>query len=53
MFSVTLFIFPQKMDKNKDGVVTMEEFVIACQEVSATLYICYCLQFFCNTKVEM
>lgn len=23
----------QKMDKNKDGVVTMEEFIIACQEV--------------------
>lgn len=22
------------MDKNKDGVVTLEEFVIACQEVS-------------------
>lgn len=21
------------MDKNKDGVVTLEEFVIACQEV--------------------
>lgn len=26
-------IFPQKMDKNKDGVVTMEEFIIACQKV--------------------
>uniref|UniRef100_A0A3P9MY90 Kv channel interacting protein 1 b n=1 Tax=Poecilia reticulata TaxID=8081 RepID=A0A3P9MY90_POERE len=25
--------FFQKMDKNKDGVVTMEEFIIACQEV--------------------
>ncbi|XP_061904091.1 Kv channel-interacting protein 1b isoform X3 [Entelurus aequoreus] len=25
-------IFFQKMDKNKDGVVTLEEFVIACQE---------------------
>lgn len=25
--------FTQKMDKNKDGVVTLEEFVIACQEV--------------------
>ncbi|XP_061608144.1 Kv channel-interacting protein 1b isoform X5 [Phyllopteryx taeniolatus] len=24
--------FFQKMDKNKDGVVTLEEFVIACQE---------------------
>lgn len=23
----------QKMDKNKDGVVTLEEFIIACQEV--------------------
>lgn len=23
----------QKMDKNKDGVVTLEEFVLACQEV--------------------
>ncbi|RXN11593.1 Kv channel-interacting 1-like isoform X2 [Labeo rohita] len=25
--------FFQKMDKNKDGVVTLEEFVLACQEV--------------------
>lgn len=25
--------FMQKMDKNKDGVVTLEEFIIACQEV--------------------
>nr|XP_057934322.1 Kv channel-interacting protein 1b isoform X2 [Doryrhamphus excisus] len=25
-------IFFQKMDKNKDGVVTLEEFVVACQE---------------------
>lgn len=28
--------FSQKMDKNKDGVVTLEEFVIACQEVRGT-----------------
>lgn len=25
------------MDKNKDGVVTLEEFVIACQEVRIVL----------------
>lgn len=25
------------MDKNKDGVVTLEEFVLACQEVGAAL----------------
>lgn len=24
------------MDKNKDGVVTLEEFIIACQEVGET-----------------
>lgn len=24
------------MDKNKDGVVTLEEFIIACQEVGGT-----------------
>lgn len=29
---------PQKMDKNKDGVVTLEEFVIACQEVRIVIY---------------
>lgn len=28
--------FSQKMDKNKDGVVTLEEFIIACQEVGGT-----------------
>lgn len=32
------------MDKNKDGVVTLDEFIIACQEVSimqqhATLFL--------------
>lgn len=25
------------MDKNKDGVVTLEEFVVACQEVGSAL----------------
>ncbi|KAK3521633.1 hypothetical protein QTP70_014719 [Hemibagrus guttatus] len=28
--------FFQKMDKNKDGVVTLEEFVLACQEVGTS-----------------
>lgn len=27
------------MDKNKDGVVTLEEFVIACQEVYVVLHL--------------
>lgn len=27
------------MDKNKDGVVTLEEFVIACQEVCVVLHL--------------
>lgn len=27
------------MDKNKDGVVTLEEFIIACQEVCIVLYL--------------
>lgn len=27
------------MDKNKDGVVTLEEFVLACQEVGIALYL--------------
>lgn len=30
---IYIHVFPQKMDKNKDGVVTLEEFIIACQEV--------------------
>ncbi|CAG5877916.1 unnamed protein product [Menidia menidia] len=34
--------FFQKMDKNKDGVVTLEEFVIACQEALGTkVLICH------------
>lgn len=27
------------MDKNKDGVVTLEEFVLACQEVGVALHL--------------
>lgn len=27
------------MDKNKDGVVTLEEFIIACQEVCIVLHL--------------
>lgn len=27
------------MDKNKDGVVTLEEFIVACQEVSILLHV--------------
>lgn len=26
--------FLQKMDKNRDGVVTLEEFILSCQEVT-------------------
>lgn len=29
-----LFLFEQKMDKNKDGVVTIDEFIESCQKVS-------------------
>lgn len=31
--------FPQKMDKNRDGVVTLDEFILSCQEVH---YFCQC-----------
>lgn len=31
------FSLVQKMDRNKDGVVTLEEFVLACQEVNTAL----------------
>ena len=27
------FLILQKMDKNKDGVVTLDEFIESCQEV--------------------
>uniref|UniRef100_A0A8C2BY59 Kv channel interacting protein 1 b n=1 Tax=Cyprinus carpio TaxID=7962 RepID=A0A8C2BY59_CYPCA len=37
--------FFEKMDKNKDGVVTLEEFVLACQEVC--LYSCTCCIYIC------
>lgn len=44
---ISLF-FPQKMDKNKDGVVTLEEFVIACQEVCTLLFLsCVWVFYFC------
>lgn len=26
-------VSPQKMDKNRDGVVTLDEFILSCQEV--------------------
>lgn len=31
-------LIQQKMDKNKDGVVTLDEFVLACQEVQTRLH---------------
>ncbi|KAI3373518.1 hypothetical protein L3Q82_022113 [Scortum barcoo] len=34
--------FFQKMDKNKDGVVTLEEFIMACQEKMTLLTLAYC-----------
>lgn len=37
LFFVGVFsIFPQKMDKNRDGVVTIEEFIETCQKVTHT-----------------
>lgn len=36
VFTALSVSFTQKMDKNKDGVVTLEEFVIACQEVGGS-----------------
>lgn len=38
-FDTDCCFFSQKMDKNKDGVVTLEEFVIACQEVYVVLHL--------------
>lgn len=32
--SVFFFFFLQKMDKNRDGVVTIEEFIETCQKVT-------------------
>ncbi len=34
------------MDKNKDGVVTLEEFIIACQEVCIVLLYIWVVYFF-------
>lgn len=31
------FFILQKMDKNKDGVVTLDEFIESCQEVRTKL----------------
>lgn len=28
----------QKMDKNRDGVVTLDEFILSCQEVECEVY---------------
>ena len=39
LIHIILLLFSQKMDKNKDGVVTLEEFVIACQEVCIVLHL--------------
>ena len=39
LIHIILLLFSQKMDKNKDGVVTLEEFVIACQEVCIILHL--------------
>lgn len=35
------------MDKNKDGMMTLEEFIIACQEVSSVLHLWF-FHLFCN-----
>lgn len=40
LFSLSDY-FLQKMDRNKDGVVTIEEFIESCQKVHApALHIC-------------
>jgi len=41
------------MDKNKDGVVTLEEFVFACQEVCIVLDVKYLfyMQYYSNICV--
>lgn len=46
------FLF-QKMDKNKDGVVTLEEFIRACQEVNIYFYICDYYYFLLNHKLPL
>lgn len=35
-FSTYFFLFFQKMDRNRDGVVTIEEFIETCQKVTHT-----------------
>lgn len=35
---LTLFVSWQKMDKNRDGVVTIDEFIDCCQNVSLFLF---------------
>lgn len=39
---VTLFVSWQKMDKNRDGVVTIDEFIDCCQNVSLFLVWMWC-----------
>lgn len=39
---VLIYIVFQKMDKNKDGVVTLEEFIMACQEVCVEFPLSIC-----------
>ena len=46
MFGICTFccVWPlQKMDKNKDGVVTLEEFIVACQEVCVCVCVSVCV----------
>lgn len=37
-FIFRLFSFFQKMDRNKDGVVTIDEFIESCKKVILTIY---------------
>lgn len=38
MMNKMFFLFGQKMDKNKDGVVTIDEFIDCCQNVRLVYY---------------
>lgn len=33
-----MFFSLQKMDKNRDGVVTLDEFILSCQEVASFFF---------------
>lgn len=40
-FLIPVFHFLQKMDKNRDGVVTIEEFIETCQKVCVFTTCCH------------